>query len=228
MDQYVYTYPDLLGESISLSNPMLMFNPQPYIRNRTFNSSHAKNLAARFAAIERAVDNATPEEKVRLCLDQLQPLDGSADAALDRIFRFIDQEGPFDGVLGHSEGTAMAATVLLEERRRFRQTGRPQQLKCGIFFNGFPALIPGENKYLLADDKEGDAMADEDRFINVPTVHVLGSLDPSYYTSLALYNVCCPEKASLFDHGGGHGVPRDVRTIRELGKVVRAMITPLK
>ncbi|KAB8075100.1 serine hydrolase-domain-containing protein [Aspergillus leporis] len=182
---------------------------------------------ARFAAVERAIDNATAEEKMRLSLQNLQPLDGSVDAALEKVFRLIDKEGPFDGVIGHSEGTAMAATVLLEERRRFRETGRPQQLKCAILFNGFPPLIPGENRYLLADEGR-DTLGYGDLFINVPTLHVLGSLDPWVYGSLALYNVCRNDKAILFDHGGGHSVPRDARTIRELGQIVREMINGLK
>ncbi|OGM50079.1 hypothetical protein ABOM_001248 [Aspergillus bombycis] len=203
------------------------YGPEPHLQFIA-RKEYFQDLTARFAAVERAIDNATAEEKMRLSLQNLQPLDGSVETALDRVFRFIDQEGPFDGVLGHSEGTAMAATVLLEEKRRFRQTGRPPQLRCGIFFNGFPPLIPGQNKYLLADDEEESGMACEDRCINVPTLHVLGSLDPWVYGSLALYNVCCREKASLFDHGGGHSVPRDVRTIRELGQVVREILEPLR
>jgi hypothetical protein len=174
--------------------------------------------------VERAIENATPEEKIRLFLQNLRPLEGSLERALERVFRVIDEEGPFDGVLGHSEGTAMAATVLLEEKRRFHTMGRPKQFRYAIFFNGFPPLVPGKNQYLLADDKERMGIPDQDCSIDIPSLHVLGSLDPWVCGSLALYNVCAADKAALFDHGGGHSVPRDSRTIKELGAAVRKMM----
>lgn len=39
---------------------------------------------------------------------------------------------------------------------------------------------------------------------------------------MALYNMCDPDTAYLFDHAKGHTLPRDKDTIRELGDIVRA------
>ncbi len=49
----------------------------------------------------------------------------------------------------------------------------------------------------------------------------VGSLDPYVHGSLALYNVCDPDTAYLFDHAKGHTLPRDKDTVKELGDVVR-------
>lgn len=39
---------------------------------------------------------------------------------------------------------------------------------------------------------------------------------------MALYNVCDPDTAYLFDHAKGHTLPRDKDTVKELGDVFRA------
>ena len=57
------------------------------------------------------------------------------------------------------------------------------------------------------------------------TFRPVGSLDPYLHGSLALYNVCNPETAYLFDHGKGHTLPRDKDTVKEMGDVVRTAIT---
>jgi predicted acyl esterase len=52
--------------------------------------------------------------------------------------------------------------------------------------------------------------------IDVPTFHVIGCNDPYLHGALALYNVCDHNVATIFDHGKGHTVPRDARTVEEL------------
>jgi hypothetical protein len=41
---------------------------------------------------------------------------------------------------------------------------------------------------------------------------------------MALFNVCDPDTAYMFDHAKGHTLPRDKDTVRELGDVVREAI----
>ena len=53
---------------------------------------------------------------------------------------------------------------------------------------------------------------------------LVGSLDPYLHGSMALYNVCDPDTAYLFDHAKGHTLPRDKDTVKELGDVVRDAI----
>jgi hypothetical protein len=42
--------------------------------------------------------------------------------------------------------------------------------------------------------------------------------------NVALYNVCDPDTAFIFDHAKGHTLPRDKAMIKELGDTVRRMI----
>ena len=61
---------------------------------------------------------------------------------------------------------------------------------------------------LLADECED--------VIDVPSLHIVGCSDPYILGAMALFNMCDEDSAELFDHGKGHTVPRDARTIQEL------------
>lgn len=136
--------------------------------------------------------------------------------AIEYLYRIMDEMGPFDGILGYSEGASIAATLLLIEQRRFADEGIPPMFKCAIFFAGWPPMTPELDAMVLADES--------DLLIEVPTCHIVGSLDPYLPGSMALYNVSDPDTAYLFDHGKGHTLPRDQKTVKELGEVIREMI----
>ncbi|KAJ5555339.1 Serine hydrolase FSH [Penicillium sp. DV-2018c] len=44
--------------------------------------------------------------------------------------------------------------------------------------------------------------------INVPTVHIYGSKDPRYAAGVHLSGICESDKRRVYDHGGGHEIPR--------------------
>lgn len=62
-------------------------------------------------------------------------------------------------------------------------------------------------------------LSDEcDEVIDVPTFHIIGCNDPYIHGALSLFDMCDQSSATLFDHGKGHTVPRDARTIEELAE----------
>lgn len=88
----------------------------------------------------------------------------SAQEAMDYLYDIMEREGPFDGILGYSEGATIAATLLLHEQRRFEREGRLPMLKCGLFFGGWPPMTPELDGLVLADET--------DLMITVPTCHI--------------------------------------------------------
>ncbi|KGQ12280.1 hypothetical protein BBAD15_g1975 [Beauveria bassiana D1-5] len=92
------------------------------------------------------------------------------------------------------------------------------EIDYGIFFAGWPPskVEDGKVKAVLADECED--------MIDVPTCHIVGSLDPYLYGAMSLYGVCNEDNATLFDHGKGHTVPRDNTTIEELVASIRKTI----
>ncbi|CAG8983019.1 hypothetical protein HYALB_00010145 [Hymenoscyphus albidus] len=144
----------------------------------------------------------------------------SAQYAMEYLFDIMEKDGPFDGILGYSEGATIASTLLLIEQKKFEETGRPPMFKCALFFAGWPPLTPELDGIVLADES--------DLMITIPTCHIIGSLDPYLAGSVALYNVCDGDTAHLFDHAKGHTLPRDKETVRELADIVRRMAADIR
>jgi surfactin synthase thioesterase subunit len=141
------------------------------------------------------------------------------ETAFDAIANVLKAEGPFDGVIGFSQGACFAAVVasLLEgETRRkafkeaasqspnaisypesFRNLDHPP-LKFGIVYSGF--IPPGERYTALYNNPE----------IQTPLCHFIGSLDSvvEEKRTQALVDACGgPEKTEVVIHPGGHFVP---------------------
>lgn len=88
----------------------------------------------------------------------------SAQQALDYLYEIMEKQGPFDGIIGYSEGATIAATLLLHEQRRFEKEGRVPMFKCAVFFAGWPPMTPELDDIVLSDES--------DLMITVPTCHV--------------------------------------------------------
>lgn len=78
----------------------------------------------------------------------------------------------------------------------------------------------------MANGKVSVLMADQNQdVIDIPSLHIVGCSDPYVAGAVALYNMCDRDCAELFDHGKGHTVPRDARTIQELCDSIERVIS---
>jgi len=128
--------------------------------------------------------------------------------------RIIDEEGPFDALIGLSEGGLMASTLLHARMQRDHQT---TGFKCALFFNGFPPFSPDGSKVILADEC-GEQF-------RLPTLHVLGSDDPLVWGCIALYNLCNPENRVMVETGTNHVILWDQVNLVEIPKAVRKFVS---
>lgn len=162
-------------------------------------------------------DCETPEDTMReLMKEGIADSRRSTNDTIDYLLRIMDEDGPFDGIIGYSEGATVAGTLLLRERLRAEEKGIPAMFKCAIFFMGWPPMDPRTYYVVLQDESLWR--------IELPTCHIIGSLDPYLDGSMALYNVCDPDTAFIFDTGKGHTLPREKTMVKELGDTVRNMI----
>ena len=162
------------------------------------------------------VEQENPEQSIRNGERPIEESTRSIKNAMTQLRNTMNESGPFQGVIGYSEGAAMAATLLVEELQEADRTGVPSTLKCGIFMAGAPAFRPAVGGWYLWDEV-GEV-------INVPTCHVIGVSDPYIHCALALHDTCDSEKAIIFDHGWGHTIPRDAEMVQELAITIREMI----
>lgn len=57
--------------------------------------------------------------------------------------------------------------------------------------------------------------------ISVPTVHIYGSKDPRYAAGVHLSGICDPATRRVYNHGGGHEIPRTDTVSRSIAELVR-------
>ncbi|KAJ5799991.1 CAZyme family CE5 [Penicillium psychrosexuale] len=154
---------------------------------------------------------------------------------MEYLYDTLEKNPDIEGIIGYSEGATMAASLILDEDRKAQETGRPRRIRCAIFITGWPPLSPEED-VVLADES--------DYTLDIPTLHVVGAdgnsdvycpvqtiyslfifgTDPYRYGALALFNICDPDTAAMFDTGRGHTIPRSGPVITELGNAVRDLI----
>lgn len=140
--------------------------------------------------------------------------DIKSSKSCDFLQQYIEEhdEGPFDGVLGFSEGASVAASLILRQSAEKRTS----PFKFAIFICAVPPF---------RWDCKGIVSADETpERINIPTAHVVGSKDPLHLGNRILYNLCHQPSASIFDHRGGHTIPWNLVTTQGITKEIRAVI----
>ncbi|KAL1968425.1 hypothetical protein VTN77DRAFT_1954 [Rasamsonia byssochlamydoides] len=64
--------------------------------------------------------------------------------------------------------------------------------------------------------------------ITIPTVHVYGSKDPRYFAGLQLANLCDPQVRRVYDHGGGHEIPRKEVVSSTIASLIRWAVNTAK
>lgn len=168
------------------------------------------------------------------------PLYQGIEDGLAAVAKAMAEEGPFDGVIGFSQGAALAAMVaaLLDPGRReaFAKFAKDSSggaagitypesfeklqhapLKFAICYSGFRAPGPRYRGFY------------EDPAIQTPVLHVLGSLDAvvEEARSRALIEACVgePEKEGLVVwHPGGHFLPSQRPYLDAAVQFIRAQL----
>jgi len=190
------------------------FGPPPILKFIEFEGHENLDMMERLRDFP---EERTAETTLRKLVPHgIGPVRKSLIKALDALYRTMDEFGPFDGVLGYSEGATIAATLLLDERQRCRAAGTEPSLKCAIFFAGWPPLMLDRDHLVLADT--------DHEVIDAPTLHVIGSNDPYLAGVMALFNVCDSDSRIMFDRGQGHIIVRDEKTLKELAVEVHELI----
>lgn len=107
----------------------------------------------------------TPEDTMRELLKEgVASSLLSTRRAIEFLLDLMDKEGPFEGIIGYSEGATVAGTLLVAEQELFKKTGRQPMIKCGVFFAGWPPLDLKTFAMILSDES--------DITINIHTCHI--------------------------------------------------------
>ncbi|KAJ5946061.1 hypothetical protein N7454_002900 [Penicillium verhagenii] len=134
--------------------------------------------------------------------------------AIEHTNRIIAEQGPFDAVLGFSQGAALAAAMIIHHAKS--KPSAPPLFRVAVFLCGG---APWEETGLMLVKAEPDTFP-----INIFTANVVGKLDSIYESSMELYKLCEPSKAGFYDHGSKHMVPFDAKNTDAMVRVIEEAV----
>lgn len=121
----------------------------------------------------------------------------------------VEEEGPFEGILGFSQGAEVAASLLFYQ-------GQDVTFKFGVFIGGgqpFDVTALASGKDLRPVKMRAETHSAR---IQIPTAHVIGRSDAYREFSKAFIALCNPREAKVYDHKGAHIVPRGQEAMEDL------------
>lgn len=135
---------------------------------------------------------------------------------LDEI---VEEDGPFEGILGFSQGAEVAASFLLYQAPNVT-------FRFAIFIGGTPpfdvsALASGRD--VTPVKMHGDAHSAR---IQIPTAHIIGRSDAYREFSKIIVTLCNPRETKVYDHKGAHIVPRGKEAMEELTAALKNLSVP--
>jgi hypothetical protein len=143
--------------------------------------------------------------------------------AMNNLDRYIETEGPYDGIMAFSQGASIALGWMIQRQRRAKG-GKPQQIpfKIGIFFSNPWGVYDGnalaEDHLVYLDPGNFEGLLD------LPTAHIWGSADKAHTIAQAVSTFCVANKRSVFVHERGHEIPANTDNVILMAKTInRAM-----
>ena len=130
-------------------------------------------------------------------------------SALDDLDEYVAKEGPFDGVMGFSQGAALAAMLMIRHYSSTNGKGEGP-FRFAIFIC---AAVPHREIALRRGIVEFLDPVVDSQPIKVPTTNIVGARDPHIANAMTLSNLCQDRGKAVFDHGGGHEIPRHPKEI---------------
>ncbi|KAJ5249136.1 hypothetical protein N7468_000587 [Penicillium chermesinum] len=136
------------------------------------------------------------------------------EEGMENVYQFMAARGPFDGIMGFSQGGSLAARLIIKHAEEHPLEA--PLFRCAIFLcAGQPWDSSGTDFVEPRPDYHP---------INIPTAHIVGKNDHIYPMSTKVYQLCEPSKASYYDHGGGHQIPFQSEKTDEMVRVIEEAI----
>ncbi|KAH6673998.1 serine hydrolase FSH [Plectosphaerella plurivora] len=142
-------------------------------------------------------------------------------AAIELLDHVVADQGPFDGILGFSQGASVACAYLAHLDRR---DGSCAPFRFALFFSSGGLSV--DHLLLLRRLSDGEQRQPSafDAIFSIPSLHVYGTADDLKDNALAMTRLWRPGSAAIVTHPGGHVVPRDTASVGRIVSAARVMI----
>jgi predicted esterase len=128
----------------------------------------------------------------------------AVDEAIELLYEVIDEQGPFDAIIGFSQGAAIATVFMLHHMIKHPLDPPYALFKYALLFSGAVFIDPSG----IARGPDG-----KDPKLRIPSLHVCGEKDEVLKDSLALSTRFNKDSAEVFMHTLGHTIPKDSKTV---------------
>ncbi|KAK6334104.1 hypothetical protein TWF696_002606 [Orbilia brochopaga] len=145
--------------------------------------------------------------------------------AIMDLEKFIEAEGPFDGVIAFSQGASLVSSLLIKQGylNGSATEKAANYFKCAIFIAaGSPISLDALQRNEVELLTEGSELR-----IYIPTAHIWATNDPvGPAMSAVLQALCAPQVRHAYVHNEGHIVPgtRSPDSLRAAVNVIRRVI----
>jgi pimeloyl-ACP methyl ester carboxylesterase len=139
----------------------------------------------------------------------------SLEFAMEFIAEVVKEEGPFNGILGFSQGANVAFYYLLHQLRTRPFDPPFVPFACAIFLSA-----SGSEKDYRA---LMDSIEDIGRQITIPTLHIYGKEDVNSGAAMAMHQYCAGGEPELILHPKGHVIPGDVESVQLIVRAIRGL-----
>ncbi|KAI5201294.1 hypothetical protein AUEXF2481DRAFT_87762 [Aureobasidium subglaciale EXF-2481] len=222
----------------------VVYQPQTHLRTITFHFANAPFILPRSALPSFDLDGATEQDASNevdaytwwQLTGETPPYtyEGFQDYALAYIANAIRADGPFDGIVGFSQGAALAVMVasLLEPGRRevFKQAKATGGMRYPSAFHG--DYTAGQPPLKFVIPISGFANLENPLYkafyhpkIRTPSLHILGRTDEFIKPEMSRNLINCFDDPEVLFHSGGHRVPQidDLERADGLSKFLRGI-----
>ena len=132
----------------------------------------------------------------------------SIQEACEDLEDYLEENGPFDGILGFSHGSTLLTEFLCDYAKRYPEREPP--CRCAVFISGIPPYRMDENNEPVIDSEVLK------HFPNIPTLHVVGKKDFVFKYSTILHAATISYGATLISHEKGHEIPTDTKILHKI------------
>ena len=115
------------------------------------------------------------------------------EASVETVRKAFEDDGPFDGVLGFSQG---AAFVPILGVMRQKEPDGPIQFRFAILVAAFKSLVSPHSDYYSTSSP-----------LDVPSFHVIGATDAVIPAQVSEELAASCTDATVYRHDGGHYIP---------------------
>jgi len=153
----------------------------------------------------------------------------SFEDAMTQLDSYIAAEGPFDAVMGFSNGASLAVMHIVHKAQQAKAMSACQSerregpivstasnnsaaspaeqppFKLAVLFSCTAAFDP--EAYYSRGEVQALDFHRVGELIAIPTVHIWGCNDPRKAESEQVHHLCRPDLRSMYVHDGGHEVP---------------------